>query len=104
MKTFAMAVCTFALLAAPSFAEKAEPKAHAMTKEQRESMAAAHEKMAACLRTDKALDECHGELVKSCHDAKGEGACPMMGGMMHGKGHGSMHHGQHHGDQHEDKK
>jgi hypothetical protein len=86
------------LYAAPSFAEgKAEPKAHAMTKEQREKMAVAHEKMAACLRSDRALDECHGEMMKTC---EGEGGCPMHG--MMGKGHmGKMGHGSMH---HEDKK
>ncbi len=99
MKNFALVVCMLGLFAAPSFAEeKAAPKGHTMTKEQREKMAVVHEKMAGCLRSDRALDECHGEMMKTCEESHGDGTCPMMGGMMHGKGkghmggHGSMHH------------
>jgi len=38
------------------------------TKEMREKMAEAHEKMAACLRSDRPIDECHDEM-KKMHDA-----------------------------------
>lgn len=60
-----------------------------LTKEQRSKMADMHEKMAACLRSDKAMSECHKEMMDACK-AVGE-ACPMghMGGM-HNKG--MMHH------------
>jgi hypothetical protein len=34
------------------------------TKEMREKMAAAHEKIAACLRSDRPIDECHAEMKK----------------------------------------
>lgn len=45
------------------------PSSHpAPTKEQREQMAAAHEKIAACLRSDKPIDECHAEM-KKMHDS-----------------------------------
>jgi hypothetical protein len=54
------------------------------TKEQRETMAKNHETMAACLRSDKPVSECHDEMMKHCTDAD---ACPMM---MGGKG---MHRG-----------
>jgi len=37
------------------------------TKEMREKMAEAHEKMAACLRSDRPIDECHDEM-KKMHD------------------------------------
>lgn len=40
----------------------------APTKEQREQMAAAHEKIAACLRSDKPIDQCHDEM-KKMHDS-----------------------------------
>ena len=33
----------------------------APTKEEREKMAAAHEKMAACLRSDRPMSDCHAE-------------------------------------------
>jgi hypothetical protein len=38
------------------------------TKEQREKMAEAHEKIAACLRSDKPIEECHAEM-KQMHEA-----------------------------------
>jgi len=38
------------------------------TKEMREKMAEAHEKIAACLRSDRPIDECHDEM-KKMHDA-----------------------------------
>lgn len=34
------------------------------TKEQREKMAAAHEKFAACLRSDRPFADCHAEMMK----------------------------------------
>ena len=40
----------------------------APTREQREKMAAAHEKIAACLRSDRPIDECHAEMMKM-HEA-----------------------------------
>jgi hypothetical protein len=40
----------------------------APTKEQREQMAAAHEKVAACLRSDRPIDQCHDEM-KKMHDS-----------------------------------
>jgi len=49
------------------------------TKEQRETMAKNHEAMAACLRSDKALTECHDEMMKNCKDSD---TCPMMNGGM----------------------
>ncbi len=58
----------------------------AVSKENREKMAAIHEQMAACLRSDKAIADCHSEMRKSCKDL-GPEACPMMSGMHH-SGHG----------------
>jgi hypothetical protein len=63
------------------------------TKEQRQKMAEMHEKMAACLKSDKPASDCHKEMMASCKEAMGK-ECPMM----HGKGHG-MHHG--HDEEHE---
>ncbi len=57
-----------------------------VSKETREKMATIHEQMAACLRSDKSLAECHSEMRKSCTDL-GDQGCPMMG--MGGMG---MHH------------
>ena len=60
-----------------------------VSKETREKMAVIHEQMAACLRSDKTLSECHAEMMKSCHDNVGVHGCPMMG-HGHGKDGGGM--------------
>jgi predicted HAD superfamily phosphohydrolase YqeG len=52
-----------------------------MTPEQREEMAKNHEKMAACLRSDKPMMDCHKEMMESCK--MGKNACAMMGDMGH---------------------
>jgi hypothetical protein len=57
---------------------KAPPQ---LTAEQRAKMADAHEKMAACLRSNRPLGECHDEMMKSCQETMGTGGCGMMGGM-----------------------
>ena len=51
----------------------------APSKAQREQMAVLHEKMAACLRSDKELAACRDEMRSSCRATMGEQACPMMG-------------------------
>ena len=51
----------------------------AASKETREQMAALHEKMAACLRSDKPIAECRNEMMKSCRESIGAQACPMAG-------------------------
>jgi hypothetical protein len=58
----------------------------APSKEMREKMAKLHEQMAACLRSDKSIDECRTEMMKECHETMGKEGCPMMGG-----GHKPMH-------------
>ena len=71
-----------ALIVAPlSIAIAAEPSngSSELSKQQRAQMASAHEKMAACLRSDRALDECRQEMHASCMSTFGEQGCPMMG-------------------------
>ncbi|MGK5082459.1 hypothetical protein WDW37_04060 [Bdellovibrionota bacterium FG-1] len=75
---------------APATAKRPEP-----TAEQRQKMATLHEKMAACLRTDRKLSDCRQEMMKSCKEQMGKDGCPMMGrdGMHHhgmGMGHDKM--------------
>lgn len=60
-----------------------------LSKEERQSRAEMHEKMAECLRSDKPMKECHDQMMKDCPMAK-EGHCPMMEGMHH-KMRGHMH-------------
>jgi hypothetical protein len=60
------------------------PPAHPeMSRETREKMAALHEQLASCLRSDKSLAQCHSEMLKSCKEQLGSEGCPMMG-MRHG--------------------
>lgn len=58
-----------------------------MTKEQRQTMASAHEKMASCLRSDTDLDTCRNEMMESCKNTMGEDGCKMMNKKMN---HGMM--------------
>lgn len=54
----------------------------APTKEQREQMAKLHEHMAACLRSDKSMRECHEAARKECQDTMGDRCGMMMNSMM----------------------
>lgn len=47
-----------------------------MTKEERAKAAEKHEKMAACLRSDKPMNECHKEM-KGCCGKSDEHSCSM---------------------------
>lgn len=79
---------SLSFLAFPLLAEnmsKDAPSKGNMTKEQREDMAVAHEKMAACLRSETDAKTCHDELKKACHEQK---SCPMHEGMGKGMGRG----------------
>ena len=89
MKMIAMLVSVISLSVGLAFAETAAKEgAHTMTKEQREKMATHHESMAACLRSEKSMKECHEEMHKSCGEHMGKDACPMMGEKgMHGHQH-----------------
>jgi len=77
-------IASLALILGTGAALSAEPPAHGhpvLSKEQREKMATIHEQMAACLRSDKAIADCHKEAMKSCQEMMGKEDCPMMGGM-----------------------
>jgi Mg2+ and Co2+ transporter CorA len=79
-------IATIALIFGASAAFPAEPPSQShptMSKEQREKMATIHEQMAACLRSDKPLADCHKEAMKSCQDAMGKDWCSMMHEHMH---------------------
>ena len=75
-------LCASATLAANPPATAQSPP----SKETREKMATLHEQMAACLRSDKSITQCHTEIMTSCQDVVGKDGCPMMGmgsGMHH---------------------
>jgi len=62
----------------------------ALSKETREKLAALHEQMAACLRSDKSIAVCHAEMRAACAGSLNNKGCPSMG-MGGGPGIG-MHH------------
>lgn len=95
MKSFAALVCVMTMYGSLAIgAETASKSAGAkgppqLTIEQRQKMADLHDKMAACLRSDRPLSDCHQDMMKGCTDAMGKDGCSMMGGKM---GHGMRHH------------
>ena len=72
---------TAMLLAAAGAALAADAPAATQTlsKEMRDKMAAVHEKMAGCLRSDKPFVDCRAEMQQTCKTMMGEQGCPMMG-------------------------
>jgi hypothetical protein len=79
-----IAILALMLKASVAFsADPPSPSHPALTKEQREKMATINEQLAACMRSDKPMSECHKEAMKSCQDMMGKEGCPMMGGSMH---------------------
>jgi hypothetical protein len=65
--------------AGAAFAAEESPAAQTPSKETRDKMAAVHEKMAACLRSEKPFADCRGEMQQNCQTMMGEQGCPMMG-------------------------
>lgn len=63
--------------AAAQTAQTQGTQASPPTTEQRASMAKAHEQFAACLRSDKPMDTCRDEMMKTC--GQQTAGCPMMG-------------------------
>jgi hypothetical protein len=51
-----------------------------LTPDQRLQMATSHETMATCLRTEKSMDFCREEMMKSCKDTMGKDSCGYMMG------------------------
>ncbi len=49
------------------------------SKEQREQMAVLHERMAACLRSDKSVTECRSDMMRGCQQTLGASGCRWMG-------------------------
>jgi hypothetical protein len=69
------------ILASASAASAAEPPSRppaTPSKEMREKMAAIHEQLAACLRSDKPIADCRKEAMKNHQEMVGKGGCPMM--------------------------
>jgi hypothetical protein len=99
MKKFISVIATTSLLLSVSVtvfgAEKMKPMDKGVTMEttieQRQKMAMMHENMATCLRSDKPMDDCKKEMMKSCEDSMGK-ECKMMHEMHGMNGHKIKHH------------
>jgi hypothetical protein len=79
--------CAILLSSLPAIAADTKTE---ISKEIRTQMADMHEKMAACLKSEKPFADCRTEMQTSCM-GEGHEACAMMGadhmkGMRHGKG------------------
>ena len=85
--TAALLLCGYVAVAADSTNKPAAP-----SKETREKMAKAHENMAACLHSDRAISDCRTEMMQACHDMMDEQSCG-MGMMQHRKRHSAADHG-----------
>lgn len=53
-----------------------------VSKEERQKVAQVHENMAACLKSDKDVQECHDEMRSQCQDMNGCGMGPFGRGKM----------------------
>lgn len=79
--SMALAFSTGTLAAESSQAQKGSQAVP--SKESREQMAQAHDKMAMCLRSDVSVQDCHQQMREQCQDMKDDGGC-MMGKMGRG--------------------
>ncbi|MHB8420154.1 MAG: hypothetical protein ACYDCL_18930, partial [Myxococcales bacterium] len=62
-------------LAAEGTAPTTSTSKTTLTPEQRGQLADMHEKMAACLRSDRSLPDCHDEMMKSCQSVGMHACC-----------------------------
>jgi hypothetical protein len=91
---FATAVLVAGAARAADPAPSSDP---APSPEMRQKMAAVHQKMAACLQSDKPIGACRSEMMQGCQETMGADGCPMMGKMGGGMGPGMMGGGGMHG-------
>jgi hypothetical protein len=79
------------LVACPALAQPGDPAAAPDPgPEARKQMAAVHQRMADCLRSDRPMAECRSEMMTSCRSMMDESDCPMMGSRRQGMGPGGM--------------
>lgn len=81
------ALLSLSVAASITWAADAPAKSAMAAKESREAMAQAHEKMAACLRSDRDVSECRKDMMASCKQIESMD-CPMMKGGMKKHPHG----------------
>jgi hypothetical protein len=72
-KALVAALCVLAVGAAVAADDSPSDMHHAPpSKQDREQMAKLHEHMAACLRSDKTMRDCHEAVRKECQDTMGD--------------------------------
>jgi hypothetical protein len=82
-RVLAAAFCVFAVGSAVAADDAPSDMHHAPpSKQDREQMAKLHEQMAACLRSDKTMKECHEAARKACEESMGDHCQMMMHPMM----------------------
>lgn len=87
IRSFAVMLASCVLLAAVNASAADAPATSATpTKETREKMALAHEKMAMCLRSDRVVTDCRQEMMQTCQQMGNQG-CGIMSPTMMGKRH-----------------
>ena len=80
--------------AATAWATDPPPATMAPTAEMRAQMATIHDQMAACLRSEKPVSDCHAEMMKSCRAISPAGQGCQMGAGAMGPGKGTGPHGR----------
>lgn len=78
------AIAFVSLVGAGTTRAAEQPSETPPSKEMREKMATLHERMAACLRSERTFQECREEMQKNCSNMMGERGCMM--GMEHRRG------------------
>ena len=81
------ALCAAACMPLLAHAADTHSSMPAPSKEQREKMALVHEKIAACLRSERTIEDCHHEMQASHSEAMEKEHCPMMEHKMKGHQH-----------------
>lgn len=71
-------LASFVILPAQSFAETKSADDRQAKIKMHEQMAETHQKAAACLKTEKPMEECKAEMMKGCPMMKAGKKCPMM--------------------------
>ena len=71
-------------------ADPVKPAPPEPSPEARQQMAAVHQRMADCLKSDRPIAECRAEVTASSRERMGEAGCPMMGTGGGGMGPGMM--------------
>jgi hypothetical protein len=79
----AVAAALLLLGAAATYADTPAADSRVPSQQTREKMAVLHEQLAACLRSDRPVNECRSEMVTNCQAQIGSN-CATIAGVIHG--------------------